>query len=52
MISHRLLPLALLPAPVITTLREVANESMGLWDYVVNGGFVTVIIVLWVALRR
>lgn len=50
--DYRLLPLALLPATLISTLREIANEPMGVWDYVINGGFLTVVVVLWVALRR
>lgn len=50
--DYRLLPLVLLPATLTNTLREVANESMGVWDYVLNGGFITIAIVLWVALRR
>jgi hypothetical protein len=50
--SIRLLPLALLPAGVVNTLRQVASESMGLWDYILNGGFFTVVVVLWLALRR
>jgi hypothetical protein len=50
--DYRLLPLVLLPAGLANTLRQVANESMGVWDYVMNGGFITIVVVLWVALRR
>ena len=49
--SKDLLPV-LLPIGVVTVLREAAQAPWELWDYIVNGGFVAVCVVLWVALRR
>lgn len=52
MSNIRLIPLVLLPAGLANTLRQVASESMGLWDYILNGGFITIVVVLWFAFRR
>jgi hypothetical protein len=42
----------LLPVGVFTVLREAAQAPWHLWDYIVNGGFLAVAVILWVALRR
>ena len=44
--------LVLLPIGVYSVLREAAEAPWHLWDYIVNGGLVTVLVILWVALRR
>lgn len=48
----RHIPTVLLPLGVFTVLREAAKAPWHLWDYIVNGGFITICVVLWVALRR
>jgi hypothetical protein len=48
----KLIPLVILPAALANTLKETANQTMGLWDYLANGGIITVAIILWIALRR
>jgi hypothetical protein len=42
----------LLPISVLSAFREAAKAPWHLWDYIVNGGFITICVILWVALRR
>lgn len=50
--DHQQLLWLLLPATVLNGLREAASQPMGVWDYLANGGIITVAVILWVALKR